>query len=94
MARRVRLLEGLKLDRDPAVLQIPTLVVTGDAALDNVVPVHLTEEYTRLWPHAERVTIARTGHIGLITRPEAFTAAVGPFVDVHGQANAREKRVG
>ena len=51
--------------------KVPTLVVTRDAALDNVVAVRLTEEYVRMWPHAERVTLERTGHIGLITRPDA-----------------------
>lgn len=96
-ARRVGLVESLQLDRELAALHIPTLVVTGDAALDNVVPVRLTEEYVRMWPHAERVTISRTGHIGLITRPDAFAAAVGPFVHKHGQGHERaprEKRVG
>ena len=83
MARRVRLLQSAQLDRDLADVHVPTLVITGEPRLDNVVPVHLTEEYTRLWPHAERVTIARTGHIGLITRPEAFVEAVAPFVERH-----------
>lgn len=101
MARRVHLLESVKLDHNLSSLRIPTLVVTGEAALDNVVPVRLTEEYTRLWPHAERVTIARTGHIGLITRPDAFAAAVVPFVERHTEVrlkadttSTREKRVG
>jgi pimeloyl-ACP methyl ester carboxylesterase len=93
MARRVRLLESMQLDRDLASLHIPTLVVTGEAELDNIVPVRLTEEYTRLWPHSERVTIARTGHIGLITRPDAFVAAVAPFVDAQAVAR-KEKKVG
>jgi len=45
------------------------------------VPVRLTEEYARMWPHAERVTIAHTGHLGLITRPGEFAEAVVPFAD-------------
>ena len=83
MARRVHQLESVKLDRELAGLHLPTLVITGDAALDNVVPVRLTEEYSRIWPHAERATLPRTGHLGLITRPDAFTAAVAPFVEQH-----------
>jgi pimeloyl-ACP methyl ester carboxylesterase len=102
MTRRVRLVESLQLDHELAALHIPTLVVTGDAALDNIVPVRLTEEYMRMWPHSERVTIARTGHIGLVTRPDAFAAAVGSFVDARMNAGAasaeaatpKEKRVG
>jgi pimeloyl-ACP methyl ester carboxylesterase len=83
MARRVRQLPSAQLDGNLADLHVPTLVITGEPRLDNVVPVQLTEEYLRLWPHAERVTIARTGHIGLITRPEAFVEAVAPFVERH-----------
>ena len=96
MARRIRLVESVQLDSELAALHLPTLVVTGDGHLDNIVPVRLTEEYMRLWPHSERVTIARTGHIGLITRPDAFADAVGSFVDAHERVHARaeEKRVG
>ncbi|HVG54884.1 MAG TPA: alpha/beta hydrolase [Vicinamibacterales bacterium] len=83
MARRVHLLGSVKLDHEMAGMNVPTLIVTGEPALDMVVPVRFTEEYTRLWPHAERVTIARTGHIGLITRPDAFAEAVAPFVERH-----------
>ena len=81
MARRVHLLESVELDRSLADMHLPTLVITGEARLDNVVPVRLTEEYMQVWPHAERVTIGRTGHIGLITRPDVFAAAVAPFVE-------------
>ena len=81
MARRVHMLESMKLDRELAGLHIPTLVITGDAALDNVVPVRLTEEYARIWPQRERATLPRTGHLGLITRPDAFTEVVAPFVE-------------
>jgi len=73
---------------------VPTLVVTGDSTLDSVVPVRLTEEYTRVWPHAERVTLARTGHLGLITRPDVFADAVAPFVGRHSRSLRQEKRVG
>ena len=96
MARRVQLLESVQLDRSLADVRVPTLVLTGDAALDNIVPVHLTEEYVRMWPHAERATIARTGHIGLITRPNEFAAAVGAFVEKQsewrGPCQVRESR--
>jgi pimeloyl-ACP methyl ester carboxylesterase len=92
VARRVHALESVQLERELAAVRVPTLVVTGDAALERVVPVRLTEEYTRMWPHAERVTIARTGHLGLITRPDAFAAEVASFVD--RQWPLREKKVG
>ena len=92
MARRVHLLEAIDLSRELAPVSVPTLVVTGDTALDNVVPTALTHEYIRLWPHARRATIARSGHLGLITRPSAFVAAVAPFVE-ETAANQEKRRV-
>ena len=69
MARRVTLAADAAVD-GLAALHVPTLVVTGEAGLDRVVPTALTAEYTRIWPHATSVTLARTGHLGLVTRPE------------------------
>ena len=89
MARRVHLLNSVDLSRELGTVSLPTLVLTGEAGLDNVVPVRLTEEYMRLWPHAERLTLERTGHIGLITRPDRFTALVAPFVQRTGAAHDR-----
>jgi pimeloyl-ACP methyl ester carboxylesterase len=81
MARRVRMLEGLNLQHELAQRRLPTLVVTGDPALDRVVPVRLTHEYIRLWPHAHVASIANTGHLGLITRAEEFARLVVPFAE-------------
>lgn len=79
MARRATLIEAVDLGRELTSLRIPTLIVTGDAELDRVVPVPLTETYLRIFPHAERVTLKRTGHLGVITRPREFAQAVGSF---------------
>jgi 3-oxoadipate enol-lactonase len=86
MARRVRLLESVDLQQELAQLpasasQVPTLIVTGEPALDNVVPVAATHEYLRVWPQASLTTLARTGHLGLITRPAAFADVVVPFAE-------------
>jgi pimeloyl-ACP methyl ester carboxylesterase len=86
VARRVRVLQSMQLDRELQPVHVPTLVVTGERTLDRVVPVPLTEEYARMWPHAERVTIAHTGHLGLITRPDAFAEAVAGFAGRHVQS--------
>lgn len=80
MARRVRMLEHADLGGAMEILSVPTLVITGEERLDRVVPVRLTEDYLRIWPHARRVTLMRTGHLGSITRPDAFLDAVLPFV--------------
>jgi 3-oxoadipate enol-lactonase len=81
MARRVRLLEGLRLQHELARVNVPTLVVTGDPALDRIVPPALSHEYVRLWPHARVASIANTGHLGLITRPDEFARIVVPFAE-------------
>jgi pimeloyl-ACP methyl ester carboxylesterase len=96
VARRVHVLESVQLDRELEPVQVPTLVVTGERTLDRVVPVSQTEQYTRMWPHAERITIAHTGHLGLIPRRYAFADAVAGFAGRHGNAprQSMEKKVG
>lgn len=93
MARRVRLLAGGDAGRGLDAVRVPTLVITGDAALDRVVPVLLTRQYLTLWPHATTATLARTGHLGLITRPRAFAELVAPFIDsAHSNRNQERHR--
>jgi pimeloyl-ACP methyl ester carboxylesterase len=93
MARRVHLLGQFNVDSNLRDLRVPTLVTTGEPALDRVVPVHSTHEYLRLWPHARALTIERTGHLGLITRPEEFARIVVGFAESAARA-PRERRVG
>jgi pimeloyl-ACP methyl ester carboxylesterase len=102
MARRVRLLDGNTLEAELTHLRVPALIVTGQAELDRVVPVSLTRDYLRLWPHASDVTIARSGHLGSLTRPEEFAELVARFAssscpeEVHRQwskVEAKESKV-
>ena len=59
----------------------PTLVVTGDPALDRVVPVANTREYLRLIRDASHATLPDTGHIGLLLKPERFAEIVTGFIN-------------
>jgi pimeloyl-ACP methyl ester carboxylesterase len=93
MARRVRLLDATRLDDIAGNVEAPTLIVHGEPALDCVVPVRATLDYQRLIPHATIVTIERTGHLGFITRPEAFVSAVAPFIEESATKRSR-RRVG
>ena len=93
MARRATLTTGAAMD-GLAAIHVPTLVMTGEARLDRVVPTALTQEYTRVWPHAATVTLARTGHLGLVTRPEAFADAVVPFAETCDRPHETRRRVG
>jgi pimeloyl-ACP methyl ester carboxylesterase len=88
MARRVRLIAGANLG-DIGRVRVPTLVVTGEPHLDRVVPVQATREYLRIFPHARIETLARTGHLGFITRPGVFAELVGGFAETAGSANRR-----
>ncbi len=83
MARRVHLLSSVRIEAELAGVQVPVLLVTGEDSLDRVVPPHVTREYLELWPHARTATIARTGHLGLITRPADFAAVVSTFAAEH-----------
>ena len=89
MSRRVHLLKGVALERELRRVHVPTLVITGDGALDAVVPVQETQRYAAIWPHARVVTIERTGHLGSITRPDEFARLVMRFLE---DTRGREER--
>ena len=82
MSRRARMLTHMA-PLDLSSVRAPVLVVTGEAELDRVVPVASTREYARLMPQTRVATLARTGHLGMVTRPRAFAELVAPFVKEH-----------
>jgi 3-oxoadipate enol-lactonase len=84
MAQRGRLLRHLDVEHDCGRISAPTLVITGDAALDRIVPVGGTGRYAQLIAGARQATIARTGHLGCNTRPDEFARIVHDFAAVAG----------
>lgn len=105
MARRVHLVESVEFGRElrgvtvlplPALPlpTLPTLIITGEPELDRVVAVGTTREYLQLWPQASVATIARTGHLGLITRPAEFARLVVPFAERAAHDIDTRRRVG
>lgn len=80
MAARARLITSVDLSLDCERITAPTLVITGERQLDHVVPVEGSSEYARRIPNARAVVLERTGHLGTITRPDAFTEIVRDFV--------------
>lgn len=81
MARRVHLLSSIgRIDAELSRVKVPTMIVTGEESLERVVPPRVTREYLAIWPHARVETLARTGHLGLITRPREFAALITRFV--------------
>ena len=80
MARRVRWAEQHRF-ADPGTVTAPTLVVTGEPELDRIVPVASTRRYLECLRSAEHVVLAHTGHLGIVTRPDAFAATLERFVN-------------
>ena len=93
MANRALMTAGLDWSGLDGV-QVPTLLVTGEPSLDRVVPASLTLDYLRLWPHAQHATLPRTGHLGIITRPQEFAGIVTSFIDRSARGAPTRRRVG
>jgi len=66
---------------DPAGIDRPVLVITGEDGLDRVVPPELTRRYVAAVRDVRHVVLAGTGHLGLLTKPAQFAGLVGSFVD-------------
>jgi pimeloyl-ACP methyl ester carboxylesterase len=62
-------------------VKAPALVVTGEPGLDRVVPVDVTRRYLDDLRTVRYEVLPHTGHIGLVTRPDAFADTLGRFVD-------------
>ncbi len=88
IAGRARMITTEDVTPDCSRISAPTLVVTGERDLDHVVPVDGSSEYLRLIPNARAVVLERTGHLGSITRPDAFAAIVRAFTEGHCHAAA------
>jgi len=80
MAARMRLAMPFDLAEACRRIAAPALVVTGEPALDRVVPVASTREFVSLIPGAKYDMMEGTGHIGLVTKPDRFARVVGTFV--------------
>lgn len=92
MAARARLITGTDLAPDCESISAPTLVVTGEAGLDHVVPVEGSSEYMRRIRNAQSVVLERTGHLGSITRPDSFCEIVRTFTASIGVDRNRERQ--
>ena len=79
IARRARLIESTDIAGDCGRIVSPTLVITGEPHLDNVVPVESTMSYLRAIPHARHAVLRGTGHVGSITQAEEFATGVSSF---------------
>jgi pimeloyl-ACP methyl ester carboxylesterase len=79
MVRRLRWLASTETALD-GPLPIPSLIVTGEAALERVVPPEATLAYRTWLPDARVVTMPGTGHGGTVTQPRQFAQYVGEWL--------------
>jgi 3-oxoadipate enol-lactonase len=68
---------------DGARVHAPTLVVTGEDALDHVVPPGVSRGYLSMIPGARYEKLEGTGHIGMLTQPGRFAHIVSDFIHAH-----------
>lgn len=92
MARRARMVASHEVERELATVHCPTLVVTGEPTLDRVVPVRLTRDYHRIWPHAVEAVLPRTGHLGLVTKADEFARLVTSFANQNANLTSTGRR--
>ncbi|MFL6278726.1 MAG: alpha/beta fold hydrolase [Vicinamibacterales bacterium] len=84
MATRVALQQGQDFVPDCARITAPTLIVTGEDDLDQIVPPEVTRHYRQLIRGAQYVQMKRSGHIGLLTHPAQFAGIVSGFINANG----------
>ncbi len=89
MARWVQAWQATDLLTDCARVTTPTHIITGEHHLDRVVPVDDTLDYLNLIPGATAARLARSGHIGLVSRPHDFSALVGEFLNAVDDSRSR-----
>lgn len=87
MVRRLRWLDQWQLSTAEP-LDLPALIVTGEEALERVVPPAATRQYALWLPHAPIVTLAHTGHIGTVTKTREFTSHVAAVLRAAATSSA------
>jgi 3-oxoadipate enol-lactonase len=85
MACRARMIGTIDATAECARITLPTLVVTGERALDHVVSVDASTGYVSLIRDSRGVVLERTGHLGSITRPREFATLVHDFAERHAR---------
>jgi len=80
MAARIRQQQQIDFRPDCPLVRAPTLVITGEPHLDRIVPAENTMRYVEMIPGAKYYRLERTGHLGLVTRPDTYAEVVASFV--------------
>ena len=83
MARRIAWARSHRYANAHSV-KAPVLLVTGEPALDRVLPVDVTRRYLDDIDSVQHVVLEHTGHLGSVTRPFEFADVVRSFVENDG----------
>ncbi len=81
MATWVRAWMQSDIAAECARVATPALLITGEPALDRVVPVNSTLEYRTLLRDTRHEVLPRTGHLGWVSKPDEFSVLVDRFLD-------------
>lgn len=99
MVRRLRWMAAVRFSLDRAI-DVPALIVTGEAGLERVVPPADTLQYRTWLPDARVVTLTGTGHNGTVMKPRQFAEAVAGLLadlpetaDLAAVSNLRSEQV-
>ncbi len=79
MSLRARLAERQNFETDCTCVKAPTLLVTGERDLDQVVPCDETMRYLDLIPGSRFQLFEGTGHLGTVLAPDRFANIVSTF---------------
>jgi 3-oxoadipate enol-lactonase len=82
-AGRVAAQQAEDFGADAARVKAPTLLITGEDDLDQVVPPAASRRYLAMIAGARYHKLDGTGHIGMLTRPQRFARIVSSFVHAH-----------
>ena len=92
MRRRIESMRRVDFAEGEPVLT-PTLILVGECGLDRTMAPEASRRYCTLVKQAEVRTLDCTGHLGSVTRPDAFAAEIGAFVDRTNEiGSSREPR--
>jgi pimeloyl-ACP methyl ester carboxylesterase len=91
MAARAAFLSGASVLDDCTKIGVPTLVVTGEPGLDRVVRVDSTMAYLKLIAGSQHRALHATGHLGSVTRPDAFADLVRDFLERARAPHGRDR---
>lgn len=89
MARWVEAWQASDITSECGRITAPTHLITGEPRLDRVVPVQSTLHYLTLIPGSTFSRLSQTGHIGLVSRPEAFSLLVNEFLNAADDPRSR-----